>query len=76
MMHYSLKSKPFHILFRILQDNDGATAALVVASIYTPPVFDDSGCSPAVFDADGCTDSVSATVCSATADLLDPYTAN
>ena len=55
MMHYSLKSKPFHILFRILQDNDGATAALVVASIYTPPVFDDSGCTATVFDTIDCT---------------------
>ena len=41
MMHYFLQSEPFHILFRILQDNDGATAVPVFANICTPPVFDD-----------------------------------
>ena len=51
MMHYSLKSKPFHIIFRILQDNDGATGALVVTSICTAPVFDNSDI---VFATGGC----------------------
>ena len=67
MMHYSLQSEPFHILFRILQDNDGATAVPVCTHICTPPVF----------EAGGCTDSVFATIdCTATANLQNPDTAN
>ena len=66
-MHYSLQSEPFHILFRILQDNDGATAVPVFSNICTPPVFDDGGCTAVVFATGDC---------SATANLLDPYTAD
>ena len=66
-MHYSLQSEPFHILFRILQDNDGATAVPVCTHI----------CTATVFDGGSGTDIVFATGdCSATANLLDPYTAN
>ena len=45
--------------------------------ICTPPVFDDGGCTAPVFDDGGCTDIVFATGdYSATANLLDPDTAN
>ena len=66
-MHYSLQSEPFHILFRIFQDNDGVTAVPVFANIYTPPVFDDGGCTATVFATGDC---------SATENQLYPYTAN
>ena len=54
MIHYSLQSEPFHILFRILQDNDGATAVPVCTHIYTPSMFDDSGCTATVVATGDC----------------------
>ena len=67
MMHYSPQSEPLHILIRILQDNDGFAAVLVLAHICTAPVFDDGGCTDIVFATGDY---------SATANLLDPYTAD
>ena len=44
-----------------------ATAVPVFANIYTPPVFDDGGCTATVFATGDC---------SATENQLYPYTAN
>ena len=50
------------ILLCTLQDNDGFAAVSVSAHIYTPPMFDDGGCTGIVF---------SGGYCSATANLQD-----
>ena len=67
MTDYSLQSELFHILLRILQDNDGATAVPMFAYICTATMFDDGGSIATEFATGDC---------SATANLLDPYTAN
>ena len=50
------------VLLCTLKDNDGATAVPLSAHIYTPPMFDDGGCTRIVF---------SGGYCSATANLQD-----
>ena len=77
MTDYSLQSVSFHILLHILQDNDGTTAVPVFAHMCTAPVFDDGVCTTTVFDDGGGIATEFATGdCSATANPLDPYTAN